>query len=165
MEWQGPHPVWIAPRRFTGMLATVMNAMALSDAFRAVGSMRAFSPRYGSIEVVEPYIRGKAIRYLEEGVSSFGAGTGNPFFTTDTAAAARFGNRRGYRAQGHQVDGIYTRTRRRIRRRPVFSGFPSTRRSPAIWRSWMQPRSLCVAISACRSMSSAFSRVVRCGAS
>jgi uridylate kinase len=55
-------------------------------------------------QVVEPYIRGKAIRYLEEGkIVIFAAGTGNPFFTTDTAAAlARFGNRCGDRAQGDQ---------------------------------------------------------------
>ena len=72
-----------------GMLATVMNAMALSDAMRQVGLNARVQSALRIEQVVEPYIRGKAIRYLEEGrVVIFGAGTGNPFFTTDTAAAS-----------------------------------------------------------------------------
>jgi len=88
---------------YMGMLATVMNAMALSDAFRQAGLNARVQSALNIEQVVEPYIRGKAIRYLEEGkIVIFGAGTGNPFFTTDTAAAARFGNRCGNRAQGDQ---------------------------------------------------------------
>ena len=71
---------------YMGMLATVMNAMALADAFRAAGVNARVQSALRIDQVVEPYIRGKAIRYLEEGrVVIFGAGTGNPFFTTDTA--------------------------------------------------------------------------------
>jgi len=75
---------------YMGMLATVMNALALQDAMRQAGiSSRALSA-LNIEQVVEPYIRGKAIRYLEEGkIVIFAAGTGNPFFTTDTAAALR----------------------------------------------------------------------------
>ena len=75
---------------YMGMLATVMNAMALSDAFRQAGLNARVQSALNIEQVVEPYIRGKAIRYLEEGkIVIFGAGTGNPFFTTDTAAALR----------------------------------------------------------------------------
>jgi uridylate kinase len=72
------------------MLATVMNALALSDAMRQAGIASRVQSALNIEQVVEPYIRGKAIRYLEEGkVVIFAAGTGNPFFTTDTAAALR----------------------------------------------------------------------------
>ncbi|HTH40252.1 MAG TPA: UMP kinase, partial [Rhodocyclaceae bacterium] len=75
---------------YMGMLATVMNAMALADAMRRVDLPARVQSALNIEQVVEPYIRGKAIRYLEEGkVVVFGAGTGNPFFTTDTAAALR----------------------------------------------------------------------------
>ena len=95
---------------YMGMLATVMNALALQDAMKNIG-LRARVQSALSIEAVaEPYIRGKAIRYLEEGrVVIFGAGTGNPFFTTDTAAALR-----GMEINAEivlkatKVDGIYT---------------------------------------------------------
>ena len=64
---------------YMGMLATVMNAMALADAFRAAGVNARVQSALRIDQVVEPYIRGKAIRYLEEGrVVIFGAGTGNP---------------------------------------------------------------------------------------
>lgn len=95
---------------YMGMLATVMNAMALSDAFRAVGVNARVQSALRIDQVVEPYIRGKAIRYLEEGrVVIFGAGTGNPFFTTDTAAALR-GSEIGADIvlKPTKVDGIYT---------------------------------------------------------
>jgi uridylate kinase len=75
---------------YMGMLATVMNALALSDAMRQAGIASRVQSALNIEQVVEPYIRGKAIRYLEEGkVVIFAAGTGNPFFTTDTAAALR----------------------------------------------------------------------------
>ncbi len=75
---------------YMGMLATVMNALALQDAMRRNGLVSRVQSALRIDQVVEPYIRGKAMRYLEEGkVVIFAAGTGNPFFTTDTAAALR----------------------------------------------------------------------------
>ena len=75
---------------YIGMLATVMNALALQDAMRRVSLVSRVQSALNIEQVVEPYIRGKAMRYLEEGkVVIFAAGTGNPFFTTDTAAALR----------------------------------------------------------------------------
>jgi uridylate kinase len=95
---------------YMGMLATVMNAMALSDAMRQAGLNARVQSALNIEQVVEPYIRGKAIRYLEEGkVVIFAAGTGNPFFTTDTAAALR-GSEIGAEIvlKATKVDGIYT---------------------------------------------------------
>ena len=95
---------------YMGMLATVMNAMALADAFRAAGVNARVQSALRIDQVVEPYSRGQAIRYLEEGrVVVFGAGTGNPFFTTDTAAALR-GAEIGADIvlKATKVDGIYT---------------------------------------------------------
>src|SRR5512140_1271516 len=75
---------------YMGMLATVMNALALQDAMRRGGLNGRVQSALNIEQVVEPYIRGKAMRYLEEGkIVIFAAGTGNPFFTTDTAAALR----------------------------------------------------------------------------
>jgi uridylate kinase len=75
---------------YMGMLATVMNALALQDAMRRGGLISRVQSALRIDQVVEPYIRGKAIRYLEAGkIVIFAAGTGNPFFTTDTAAALR----------------------------------------------------------------------------
>jgi uridylate kinase len=95
---------------YMGMLATVMNGMALSDAMRQAGLNARVQSALNVEQVVEPYIRGKAIRYLEEGrVVIFAAGTGNPFFTTDTAAALR-GAEIGAEIvlKATKVDGIYT---------------------------------------------------------
>ncbi len=95
---------------YMGMLATVMNAMALADAMRQAGINSRVQSALNIEQVVEPYIRGKAIRYLEEGkIVIFGAGTGNPFFTTDTAAALR-GSEIGAEIvlKATKVDGIYT---------------------------------------------------------
>lgn len=95
---------------YMGMLATVMNAMALSDAMRQAGLNARVQSALTIEQVVEPYIRGKAIRYLEEGrVVIFGGGTGNPFFTTDTAAALR-GSEIGAEIvlKATKVDGVYT---------------------------------------------------------
>ncbi|MEO8767522.1 MAG: UMP kinase [Nitrosospira sp.] len=75
---------------YMGMLATVMNALALQDAMRRAGLVSRVQSALRIDQVVEPYIRGKAMRYLDSGkVVIFAAGTGNPFFTTDTAAALR----------------------------------------------------------------------------
>ena len=94
---------------YMGMLATVMNAMALADAMRQAGMNARVQSALTIEQVVEPYIRGKAIRYLEEGkVVIFGGGTGNPYFSTDTAAALR-ANEIGAEAilKATKVDGIY----------------------------------------------------------
>ncbi len=95
---------------YMGMLATVMNAMALADAMRRAGLNGRVQSALNIEQVVEPYIRGKAIRYLEEGkIVIFAAGTGNPFFTTDTAAALR-GSEIGAEIviKATKVDGVYT---------------------------------------------------------
>jgi len=95
---------------YMGMLATVMNAMALQDAMRNIGLNARVLSALNIEQVAEPYIRGKAIRYLEEGrVVIFGAGTGNPFFTTDTAAALRGMEMNAEIViKATKVDGIYT---------------------------------------------------------
>ncbi|OQY75726.1 MAG: UMP kinase, partial [Rhodocyclaceae bacterium UTPRO2] len=95
---------------YMGMLATVMNAMALADAMRQAGLNGRVQSALNVEQVIEPYIRGKAIRYLEEGkIVIFAAGTGNPFFTTDTAAALR-GSEIGAEIvlKATKVDGVYT---------------------------------------------------------
>ena len=95
---------------YMGMLATVINALALQDAMNRGGLVARVQSALSIEPVVEPYIRGKAIRYLEEGkVVIFGAGTGNPFFTTDTAAALR-GSEMGAEIviKATKVDGVYT---------------------------------------------------------
>ncbi len=95
---------------YMGMLATVINALALADAMNRGGLVARVQSALSIEPVVEPYIRGKAIRYLEEGkIVVFAAGTGNPFFTTDTAAALR-----GREVEANivlkatKVDGVYT---------------------------------------------------------
>jgi len=94
---------------YMGMLATVMNAIALQDAMKNIG-LNARVQSALNVEVVEPYIRAKALRYLEEDVVViFGAGTGNPFFTTDTAAALRgMEMNADVVLKATKVDGIYT---------------------------------------------------------
>lgn len=95
---------------YMGMLATVMNALALQDALRQQGVVSRVQSALKIEQVVEPYIRPKALRYLEEGkVVIFAAGTGNPFFTTDTAAALR-GAEMGAEIvlKATKVDGVYT---------------------------------------------------------
>ena len=95
---------------YIGMLATVMNALALQDAMRRVDVVSRVQSALNLEQVAEPYIRGKALRYLEEGrVVIFAAGTGNPFFTTDTAAALRGVEMSAQVVlKGTKVDGIYT---------------------------------------------------------
>jgi uridylate kinase len=95
---------------YMGMLATVINALAMQDAMRRVGLDARVQSALNIEPVVEPYIRGKAMRYLEDGKAViFAAGTGNPFFTTDTAAALR-----GREVEAEivlkatKVDGVYT---------------------------------------------------------
>lgn len=95
---------------YMGMLATVMNALALQDAMKQSGLLPRIQSALHIDQVVEPYIRGKAIRYLKEGkVLIFAAGTGNPFFTTDTAAALRGMEMNvDIVLKATKVDGIYS---------------------------------------------------------
>jgi uridylate kinase len=75
---------------YMGMLATVMNAMALQDAFESAGIHTRVQSAIEMREIAEPYIKRRAMRHLQKGrVVIFGAGTGNPYFTTDTAASLR----------------------------------------------------------------------------
>ena len=95
---------------YMGMLATVMNGLALQDAMRVAGLVARVQSALNIEQVVEPYIRGRAIRYLEQGRTViFAGGTGNPLFTTDTAAALR-GAEIGAEVvlKATKVDGIYT---------------------------------------------------------
>jgi len=95
---------------YMGMLATVLNALALQDAMLRVKLVGRVQSALNIEQVVEPYIRGKAMRYLEEGkIVIFAGGTGNPFFTTDTAAALR-GMEMNVELvlKATKVDGVYT---------------------------------------------------------
>ena len=95
---------------YMGMLATVMNALALGDTMDKAGLTARVMSAIGIERVVEPYVRPKALQYLEEGkVVIFAAGTGNPFFTTDTAAALR-GAEIGAEIvlKATKVDGVYS---------------------------------------------------------
>jgi uridylate kinase len=95
---------------YMGMLATVMNSLALADTMNKAGLVARVMSAIGIEQVVEPYVRPKALQYLEEGkVVVFAAGTGNPFFTTDTAAALR-GAEIGAQIvlKATKVDGVYS---------------------------------------------------------
>ena len=96
---------------YMGMLATVMNALAIQAALERIGvPTRVQSAISNGIELCEPYIRRRAIRHMEKGrVVIFAAGTGNPFFTTDTAAALRAAEMNcDAMLKGTQVDGVYS---------------------------------------------------------
>ena len=95
---------------YMGMLATVMNSLALADPMDKAGLVARVMSAIAIEQVVEPYVRPKALQYLEEGkVVVFAAGTGNPFFTTDTAAALR-GAEIGAEIvlKATKVDGVYS---------------------------------------------------------
>jgi uridylate kinase len=95
---------------YMGMLATVMNALAMQDALERIGVQTRVQSAIPMATVCEPYIRRRAQRHLDKGrVVIFAAGTGNPFFTTDTAAALRAAEM-GCDAlfKGTSVDGVYT---------------------------------------------------------
>ncbi|KAL6781304.1 hypothetical protein ACKKBG_A10600 [Auxenochlorella protothecoides x Auxenochlorella symbiontica] len=96
---------------YVGMLATVMNAVCLQSALEAEGVPTRVQTAIEMREIAEPYIRRRAMRHLERGrVVIFGAGTGNPFFTTDTAAALRAAEiGAGAFLKATKVDGVYDR--------------------------------------------------------
>ena len=95
---------------YMGMLATVINALALQDALEKIGVTTRVVTAIEMRAVAEPFIRRRAVRHLEKGrVVVFAAGTGNPYFTTDTAAALRAMEMRAeVILKGTQVDGVYT---------------------------------------------------------
>lgn len=97
---------------YMGMLATVINALALRDALEREGQPTRVQTAIGMSELAEPYIRLRAIRHLEKGrVVLFAAGTGNPFFTTDTAGALRaveIGAQILLKGTHGDVDGVYS---------------------------------------------------------
>ncbi|MCK5909770.1 MAG: UMP kinase [Caulobacter sp.] len=95
---------------YMGMLATVMNALAMQDALERIGVQTRVQSAIPMATVCEPYIRRRAQRHLEKGrVVIFAAGTGNPFFTTDTAAALRAAEMQcDALFKGTSVDGVYT---------------------------------------------------------
>jgi uridylate kinase len=95
---------------YMGMLGTVMNALAMQNALEKIGVFTRVVSAIPMTTVCEPYVRRRAIRHMEKGrVVIFAAGTGNPFFTTDTAAALRAAEM-GVDAimKGTQVDGVYS---------------------------------------------------------
>lgn len=96
---------------YVGMLATVMNSLVLQSALKKAGVSCRVQSAIAMNQIAEPYIRFKAIRHLEKGrVVIFAAGTGNPFFTTDTAAALRASeiNAEAMFMAKNGVDGVYT---------------------------------------------------------
>ncbi|MBR6026103.1 MAG: UMP kinase [Neisseriaceae bacterium] len=95
---------------YMGMMATVMNALALKEAFENMGVPARVQSALSMQQIAETYARPKAIQYLEEGkVVIFAAGTGNPFFTTDTAAALRGAEMNcDIMLKATNVDGVYT---------------------------------------------------------
>jgi uridylate kinase len=101
---------------YIGMLATVMNALAMQGALEKLGVPTRVQSAIPMASVCEPYIRRRAIRHMEKGrVVIFAAGTGNPFFTTDTAAALRAAEM-GCDAllKGTRVDGVYSADPRKV---------------------------------------------------
>ena len=94
---------------YMGMLATVMNALAMQGALESLGVFTRVISAIPMDQICEPYIRRRAVRHLEKGrVCIFAAGTGNPYFTTDTAATLRANEMRCEAIfKGTQVDGIY----------------------------------------------------------
>ena len=95
---------------YMGMLATVINSMALQSALEVIGVQTRLQSAIKMEQICEPFIRRRAVRHLEKGrVVIFGAGTGNPYFTTDTAATLRaIEIEADVILKGTRVDGIYT---------------------------------------------------------
>ena len=107
---------------YMGMLATVLNALALQDALEKIGAVTRVQSAIEISEVAEPYIRRRAMRHLENGrIVIFAAGTGNPFFTTDTAAALRALeiHAEAILMAKNGVEGVYTADPRKVARRAL----------------------------------------------
>jgi uridylate kinase len=94
---------------YMGMLATMINSMALQSALESIGLITRLQSAIEMKQIAEPYIKRKAVRHLEKGrIVIFGAGTGNPFFTTDSAASLRAVEiESDVILKGTRVDGVY----------------------------------------------------------
>jgi uridylate kinase len=152
---------------YMGMLATVMNALALADTMNKQGLVARVMSAIAIEQVVEPYVRPKALQYLEEGkVVIFAAGTGNPFFTTDTAAALR-GAEIGadWCSRPPRSTASTAPTRKKD---PSATRYTQASASTKRWRrtsaSWTPPRSRCAATRSCRSRCSRSSSTARSSA-
>ena len=143
---------------YMGMLATVINALALQDALEKVGPAHAGADAPSRWpQIAEPYIRRRAMRHLEKGrVVIFAGGTGNPFFTTDTTAALRAVEIEAeaiLKGTHSGVDGVYTddpRLEPRRRRSSTRSAYHRGAR-PGPARSWTPPPSPSAWTTTCRS--------------
>ena len=140
---------------YMGMLATVINALALQDTLERLGQPTRVQTAIHMAQVAEPYIRRRAIRHLEKGrVVIFAGGTGNPFFTTDTAAALRAveieadGMLRGTHSG---VDGLYTDDPAPTPRPPSSTRSATSRCSTGASRRWTRPPSPCAWTTSSRS--------------
>lgn len=111
------HGMERASADYMGMLATVLNALALQNCLEGIGVDTRVQSAISMMQICEPYIRRKAVRHMEQGrVVIFAAGTGNPFFTTDTAAALRAAEM-GCDAllKATQVDGVYSADPKKVK--------------------------------------------------
>ena len=127
---------------YMGMLATVMNALAMQGALEKIGVYTRVQSAIPMEAVCESYIRRRALRHLEKGrVVIFAAGVGAPFFTTDTGAALRAAEM-GCEAlfKGTSVDGVYTADPKRPGRDALRDAELLTRCSPRTSRSWTPRR-------------------------
>jgi uridylate kinase len=115
-----------------GMLATVINSLALQSALEAKGYKTRLLTAIKMEQIAEPFIRRRAVRHLEKGrIVIFGAGTGNPYFTTDTAASLRaIEIEADVILKGTRVDGIYTAIPKRTAAPPSMNASPSMRCTP-----------------------------------
>ena len=125
-----------------GMLATVINALAVADCLEQRGVPVRVQTAIEMNKIAEPYIRSKAIRHLEKGrVVIFGCGTGNPYFSTDTGAVLRAAEiDADVILLAKNIDGVYSLTRPRTPPPSNSTRSPMTKSWPAIWRSWTPPQ-------------------------
>ena len=144
---------------YMGMLATVINALALQDALESLGQPTRVQTAITMAQVAEPYIPLRAIRHLEKGrLVIFAAGNGNPYFTTDTTAALRaaeIGAEAVLKGTHSGVDGVYSADPRTDPDAVKLEKLTSLRRAgTAACRSWTRPRSRSAWTTRCRSSSS-----------
>ena len=142
---------------YMGMVATVLNALALQDALEKQDVQTRVMTAIEMHEVAEPYIRRRAIRHMEKGrVVILAAGTGNPYFTTDTAAALRSLELDAdvLLMAKNRVDGVYSADPNSDPRAPLPSASAIRKRSSAISRSWTSRRWPFFETTACQSSSS-----------
>ena len=139
---------------YAGMLASVLNSLTVQDALERRGAQTRVLSALTVAEVAEPYIRRRAMRHLEKGrIVLFAGGTGNPFFTTDTAAALRaleIGAEAILMAK-NAVDGVYDGDPRVDPTRRSFPSSRTWRRSSEASGSWTRRRCRCAWTTACRS--------------